>query len=192
MTEMTMDHTLQARLMEMLDRQEILDALLRYTRGIDRHDTQLAQSAYHADARDDHGPFIGRGHDLVEWANGVHDEAMSGHQHYVTNTVIDLDGDEAHVETYYIMAAMKQGTSEAILGGGRYVDRFERRDGRWAIAARICTSEWWADPAVADAVNPLGFPVVQGPSDASYQRPLTIDREDAVAFGPGSGAATPV
>ncbi len=26
--------------------------------------------------------------------------------------------------------------------GLRYVDRFERRDGRWLIAARVCAFDW--------------------------------------------------
>ena len=28
------------------------------------------------------------------------------------------------------------------MGGGRYVDRLEQRDGRWAIAARVCLRDW--------------------------------------------------
>mgnify|MGYP003694697913 CR=1 FL=1 len=31
------------------------------------------------------------------------------------------------------------------LAGGRYVDRLERRDGRWAIVDRVCVAEWNAE-----------------------------------------------
>ena len=31
------------------------------------------------------------------------------------------------------------------LSGGRYVDRLERRDGRWAIVDRVCVVEWNAE-----------------------------------------------
>ena len=30
--------------------------------------------------------------------------------------------------------------------GGRYVDRFERREGTWGIAVRLCLVEWATDP----------------------------------------------
>ena len=58
---------------EMLAREEIRQCLLRYTRGIDRHDTALVASAYHADAIDDHTDYIGLGSGLGAHANAVHD-----------------------------------------------------------------------------------------------------------------------
>ena len=95
--------SLDDRLRELLDKQEIQECLLRYCRGIDRHDTELARSAYHDDALDDHGTYVGSGYGLVDWANHFHDQVWVRHQHYITNTLIELDGDTAHAETYYFM-----------------------------------------------------------------------------------------
>jgi hypothetical protein len=183
-----MGTTTEDRLAAMLDKHEIQDCLLRYCRGIDRHETPLAQSAYHADGRDDHAAFIGRGHDLVEWANGYHDEMYDGHQHYVTNTVIDLDGDTAHAETYFIFAGRRKDSDEHALGGGRYLDRLERRDGAWAIADRICIVEWWGDAETMAAVGPMVVTPTQSPEDPSYRRPLRAERSDRILFGPGAEA----
>jgi hypothetical protein len=169
----------------LLDRHEIEQCLLRYCRGMDRYDAELVRSAFHADARDDHGARIGSAHGLVDWANGVHTEAFSGIQHYVMNTTIDLDGDTAHAETYYMLAAVRKGTLDAHLGGGRYVDRFERRDGRWAIADRIVTHEWMNDAATQEVMAAVSVPPAQDRSDPSYRRPLHVDRDDRTVFGPG-------
>ena len=70
--------------------------------------------------------------------------------------------------------------------GGRYVDRLERRDGRWAIAVRVCTAEWWTHapsqlegPALDSSIlaNPLA--VARDRTDVSYERPLVARPADA-------------
>jgi hypothetical protein len=62
--------------------------------------------------------------------------------------------------------------------GGRYVDRFEKRDGRWAVADRACLVEWNGELARTEtAMDPDLF--IHGSwdrSDISYQRPLKLDR----------------
>ena len=40
---------------ELLDKQQIHEALMRYARGVDRGDAALICSAYHPDAVDEHG-----------------------------------------------------------------------------------------------------------------------------------------
>ena len=46
---------------------EIQEALARYARGIDRQDVELAKSAYHPDATDEHGgPFHGNAHEVMD------------------------------------------------------------------------------------------------------------------------------
>ena len=161
----------------LLDKEAVRDVSLRYTRGIDRHDEELFRSAYHADARDDHGAFIGRGADFVDYANRVHAENWVCHQHYVTNQVIDLDGDVAHCESYFF-AVLKRPDGICDLVGGRYIDRIDRREGVWAVADRICMVEWNVEGKPGEApLDPTMF--VAGAwdkSDPSYQRPLRFDR----------------
>ena len=50
---------LAAEVRELRDRQDILDCLTRYSRGLDRHDSELLASVYHGDAVDHHGEFVG-------------------------------------------------------------------------------------------------------------------------------------
>ena len=164
---------------DMLAREEIRACLLRYTRGIDRHDTALVASAYHPGALDDHTMYIGPGKEFGAAANAAHDEYWEAHQHYVTNTTIELAGDTAHVETYWIVAGRRKGNTATDMHGGRYVDRFEKRDGQWAIADRICVYEWGmrAEEAVEQLKSfPLG---TQDASDPSFMRPLKVTRRPA-------------
>ena len=49
----------------LIDRQAILDCLTRYGRGVDRFDRELVLSAYHPDAIDDHGAFVGTREEFI-------------------------------------------------------------------------------------------------------------------------------
>jgi len=166
-----------AALQALLDKEAIREVSLRYTRGIDRHDDALLASAYHADALDDHGAFIGPGDAFVEYANRAHAQNWVCHQHYVTNQTIDLTGDTAHCESYFL-AVLKRPDGICDMVGGRYVDRVERRDGRWAVAARICMVEWNVEAGPNSApLDPDMF--VRGAwdrADPSYRRPLEVVR----------------
>lgn len=166
-----------AAVQTMLDKEAIRDVSLRYTRGIDRHDEPLLMSAYHPDATDDHGAFIGSGEGFVEYANRVHSQNWVCHQHFVTNQVIDLDGDSAHCESYFL-AVLKRADGICDIVGGRYIDRIERRARNWAVADRICMVEWNVESGPGDA--PLDATLfVAGAwdkSDPSYMRPLRVDR----------------
>lgn len=126
---------------ELWAREQIRDCLYRYSRGIDRYDVELVRSCYHPDATDAHGAYNG---DLEGFIGLVHEfrgpESDYGTmQHIITNTLIERSGDVAQVESYlYNPLAPRDpaGDLPDIVVGGRFVDRFELRDGRWAIAER--------------------------------------------------------
>ena len=93
------------------------------------------------------------------------------------NHSCELDGDTAHTETYYLFAANNlQGP--ATLHFGRYIDRFERRAGRWGIAARVCVVDVAGglspDPTPPEfmAIMKANAVNARDRSDVSYQRPL--------------------
>lgn len=168
----------RARLLdELLDRDEIEQCILRVARGMDRHDDELAKSAFHEGARDDHASFIGTAGDMVEWANRLHSATLRTHQHLLTNISIELEGDEAHAETYVQVIGVPKDSWAWAIGGGRYLDRFERRNGRWGITDRVTVIEWWDDPKVMEFLDPLNHHRSQDRTDLSYARPLRCDRE---------------
>ncbi|MBB5698618.1 nuclear transport factor 2 family protein [Sphingomonas yantingensis] len=175
-----MDTSLEATVRELADRQQIEAALLRYCRGVDRRDKALMLSAYHPDAIDDHGVVVLEAEAFCDWAIEFHDTHNGVTHHAISNLTIDLDGDTAHSECYYTyMGTVPGGPTQLCFG--RYVDRHERREGRWAIAARLCFNE------SVNEISPATLPedyrrllTSNGPqtldrNDASYWRPLTID-----------------
>jgi hypothetical protein len=157
-------------LQELLDRASILECLRRYTRGADRVDAELVRSAYHDDARDFRGPEGGQTVDqmVATWYEAQPLRLRT--QHYATNTTVDLDGDVAHAETYWLAVAQHIGNTNGWLIGGRYLDRLERRNGEWRIAKRILTREWMADAGPTDLIGPEWSR--RDRTDLSYTRPL--------------------
>jgi hypothetical protein len=179
---------MEERIQLMLDKQEIQECIVSFSRGLDRHDADLARSAFHEDGRDDHGIFIGSGYETVDWANDLHDKLLRCHQHYVTNFTIEVDGDEAHSESYVMVIGGNKGGFDHNNGGGRYLDRLERRDGRWAIVDRVVTFEWWSGGGM-EMVSKITHPFSQDTDDISYMRPLKVTREPR-NMSPGSAAPT--
>jgi ketosteroid isomerase-like protein len=175
------------------DRQAIHDCLMAYSRGVDRLDAELIRSCYHDDAVDDHGVFIGDPDEFVEWVIPMHSNTHVLHQHAIFNVFVDLDGDVAHTEAYYMFVGLNRKGSPLAMSGGRYLDRFEKRNGRWAIAARLCIRDWAPLNEVPEPLDQSQMTVVKnlpdhikelmrtGPqpsrdrTDPSYQRPLTLD-----------------
>jgi hypothetical protein len=133
-----MDTDIASIVRELKDRQEIYDCLVRYCRGVDRLDRALLASAYHPDAIDDHGLYVGPVGGFIDWVFDLHGTHQVRTQHIITNHFCDLVGDTAHAETYHIMRSLNRQAPFHFTNHGRYVDRFERREGRWAIAARVC------------------------------------------------------
>lgn len=169
-------------LRRLIDKDAIREAALRYTRGIDRHDDVLMAEAYHADATDDHGAYIGDPAGFIVHAREGHSRNWTVHHHYIMNQTIDLDGDTAHVETYFIVTLRRKAgsndTGPIDMVGGRYVDRFEKRAGRWAVADRACLVEWNGELAATQTtMDPDMFQHGRWDrGDISYMRPLKLDR----------------
>ena len=131
----------QAELRTLLDKAQIHDALMRYSRGVDRGDGELVMSCFHPDATLD----MGRGPmSAAALAEGIAKMTATGAMHFIGNEYVEVDGDAAHSETYFISYATitDSGQPATRSRGGRYLDRFERRDGQWKIARRLLVDEW--------------------------------------------------
>lgn len=184
----TIDAEKLAKLEHLLDRQEILDCQLRFSRGMDRFDRESFLSAFHADAVVAAGPFVGEPAALYDWASNLHEQGQSATHHNLLNHTCDIDGDVAHTETYYLFVGRNRDDTNWI-AGGRYIDRLERREGQWKIALRTNAIEWsgmvptlpipFAD---VPGINLNGVPS-RSKEDPSYQRPLINRREKHIPSG---------
>ena len=125
---------------QLSDIQEIREVALRYSHGVDRLDGDCMKSAYWPDATDDHGTFVGNAHEFV-------DHCMKSHlrwdwtMHSIYNHMIDLDDEtNARGEVYNISHLARTEAGEVDTWYGRYLDRYEKRDGEWRIAHRVCSN----------------------------------------------------
>ena len=154
-------------LQRLLDRQAILDCLHRYTRGLDRHDDELLKSAFHEDAVDHHGDFVGNARAFIEWSADLHTtQPWSAHMHLLDCNHIDIEGDTAHSECYVSRLPRRKDDTAVEIGGGRYIDRLERRDGDWKIAARQLVIEWTAKAEAEAFADVASYP--RGTWDRTY------------------------
>ena len=97
---------------ELIAREQIRDALVRYTRGVDRYDMALIRSAFHEDARIQFPKSLHQG-DAEGFFEFLRKELVRFQRtrHAITNTLIEFDGPEvAYVETY--LHADHQGTEQ--------------------------------------------------------------------------------
>lgn len=172
-----MDGELAAQVRELKDRQEIYSRIVTYCRGIDRLDREALKSVFHDDALDDHSIFVGPADKFIDWVIDFHTTHQQRTLHLITTHRCDLDGDVAHTESYYIYRALNREPPFHNHSMGRYIDRFERRDGRWAIAARLCTVDIYDDnwDPNGDLGDGLMVRTARDRSDPAYMRPLVID-----------------
>jgi ketosteroid isomerase-like protein len=148
---------------EMLDKQAIREAIMRYCRGADRCDPEMVSSAYHPDAVDERpgegftGQTVGGG--LVKSLR----ETMQSTSHQIGTQLIEVAGDTAVCESY--------STGQHVLKDGRrlhtlvrYLDRFEKRAGEWRIVHRVVITD------ATDLLPPLDGPHLGPPSRARRDR----------------------
>ncbi len=169
-------------LRQLLDRQRIWECLLRYTRGMDRLDHDLVLAAYHPGAIEDHGARIAPCELFVEQVLEFHRHNEVSTQHILSNHSCEIDGDVAHTETYVRCFSLRPSGPNR-LSFGRFVDRLEKRDGRWGIVSRVSLPEGSTELArfddragMVDLPGTLARPS-RDRNDPSYLRPLPISRD---------------
>lgn len=172
---------LESTVQELIDRQNIWDCLLRYTRGVDRLDRQLMLSAFDENALIDQGSFKGSREELANWVLTYHQDNQLLTQHMMTNHYCEINGDVAHTETCVAYYGTNAAGKDAF-AVGRYIDRLQRGMNGWLIADRVCTTEGAADLEknnLLATLKPL-FGSIALPTrdrdDPSYRRPLHIPR----------------
>jgi hypothetical protein len=145
---------LESKLHEFEAKEEIREVLFKFCRGVDRNDQECISEVYHPEAVADHGEFVIRIEDMPA-RYGPALPGQVGNMHLLGNIFIELDGDVAFTESYFLAVRQldREGGSSTRIRGGRYVDRFERRNGRWKILERVLVDEW---SRIDDVVAEIG------------------------------------
>jgi hypothetical protein len=124
----------------LLDKQAIVEVLMRYCRSMDRQDMALAASVYWADATDDHVLYTGDVPGLLAHISKFLVDVRT--VHFLGNILIEIDSEaSAFSECYYIAyhdMPTESGRQDMTLWG-RYLDHMEKRGEEWRIKARTLT-----------------------------------------------------
>jgi hypothetical protein len=183
------------------ERGAIENVLGLYCRAVDRLDVELLKSVYHSDGVDDHGAMCLNAHEFAERIIQTLAQVCVYSMHTVTHSVIDVRGEEASSESYYLGYHTVASGEEAIgqffgpgyleaqrragtldrrheyICGGRYLDVLQKRDGIWRIFRRQITNEF--SMSHPEATSSEGIP-------AMFLKPGTRDRADPVYRLPGA------
>jgi hypothetical protein len=167
---------------ELLEKQKILEVLTRYCRGVDRVDRNLIAACFHPDGRCEFGALVLEGDKIAatisEAAGGCHITT-----HMVGNHLVEIHGDVALSELYYLSSAVVKGSRDGErqirMRAGRYVDRLERRDGRWKIKDRVVVEDWCKFHELPDLPPGVSFRAgQQGRGDPLYTLLNSVKRSD--------------
>lgn len=151
---------------ELADREAIRQVIYTWFRAIDRLDPDLAHTAFWDEATMD---GVGPKRPAREFVpallgpEGRFRKAYTHTSHYAVNSLVDWRGDTAQAETYavaYHRLPKDREILEGALGhrfqdlggdpdreydltvGVRYLDRFEKREGVWKVAAKKLILDW--------------------------------------------------
>jgi 3-phenylpropionate/cinnamic acid dioxygenase small subunit len=147
MTGSTANAAEPAAVAALLAKQEITEVLYRRARAGDRRDVELALSCYHEGATEEHEGFTGSAAEFTRNVSMISPESKAPVTclwHLISNILIELGEDVADVESYHIAVVVRDegaGETQSFIGG-RYLDKFAFRDGRWAITHRDVVFDW--------------------------------------------------
>jgi len=146
---------------ELAARAAIDDALRSYCRGIDRLHAPAIEAAFHSDAMLE-GYGGGEPTPIGVFVPNVLASLrtkFAATQHRLSNVTIEIEGATAMVESYVLAYHVIDNTDTGDQGrtiitfNGRYIDRFEARDGAWKIARRTLRMDW-------SDISTMGEPMV--------------------------------
>ena len=104
---------------------------------------RAVRTLYHDDAIDDHGDmFKGGPDDYVAWLPTI--MAMwDATVHSISNALYEVNGTNAEGELYVVAYhRTHEPQAKEIIVGGRYLDKYEKREGVWKFTRRSLAMDW--------------------------------------------------
>jgi len=129
----------------LLAKQEIYELSCKYMRALDRLDGDLMRSLFFEDAWCEYGFINCPAAEFADFSMAALGSHVVNH-HMVGNVLIEVEGEEAFGEVYFHAYHKYEAPSgdgfEDLIVAGRYIDRYERRDGVWKIVYRSERNDW--------------------------------------------------
>ncbi len=169
---------MDAALARLIDHRAIEALLARYCRTLDWLDAAGQAACYWPEAPVDYGFFTGTAAEFVPVVLAI-EQGAARRWHLLSGLALAFTGpDTAEGECYGLAAGARPDADGQLTGtlyGGRYLDRFERRNGEWRIAARRYILDWSAplpaQPEAGSGAFPLPILAITAPGHPLY-RPM--------------------
>jgi hypothetical protein len=142
---------------ELAQRLAIEEVLYYHSRGLDRLDSALLASCYWQDAEVDYGTFKGSAQVFAEQVVPALQAQYLLTQHTLSNSIIQLEADEALVESCVTAFHLSKDATEDLVYSGRYLDRCNRRQDLWKISHRQVVMDWCRRLPVEDERHSSAF-----------------------------------
>ena len=136
--------SLEERLQVLEDVEAVKKLKARYTLAVDARDTEGIVSLFTADAVWDGGSF-GRyeGADAIRSFFRAVPERLSFFVHYVSNPLIEIDGNRATGTWYLLEPCTFAEGDRAVWGSARYEERYRRVGSEWKFEEMRLVSLFW-------------------------------------------------
>jgi ketosteroid isomerase-like protein len=163
-------------LQEMIDEFALRKLVHAYCRAVDRGDIEALRDLYHPDAVDAHGAFSTGSIDGFLEQLAASRPYIRTMQHNITTVNFTIAGHAAEGEIYTIAFHTLAGKERDIdlVVGGRYLDKYEKRDDAWKLIERTIVTDWArvTDPSTMDMSHPITKDTLKGTldeNDPAYQ-----------------------
>ena len=142
----SMPDTREQKLDRLLTEREVLQIAHTLSRHVDRGNLEGMRQCFFPDAVAEYGFNKTKTVDELLDHFKIQRTQLTGVQHHITTRAIAVDGDYAEVENYVVAHTVMQEDDgpKTFVIGGRYLDKYERRDGEWKIAHRLGMEDWSA------------------------------------------------
>jgi hypothetical protein len=171
MSTLDKEATMDAALQEMLDEHALRKLVHAYCRAVDRGDIAALRQLYHHDAVDAHGAFSTGSVEGFFEQLGAARPYLRAMAHNITTANFAIRGNEAEGEVYNIAFHTLAGKGRDIdlVIGGRYLDKYEKRDAAWKLLERTVVTDWArvTDPSSMDMSHPITADTLKGALDES-------------------------
>lgn len=166
---MTELQTLQAQLDLLQAKQDLLELNARYCEGVDRGERDTLTALWWPEGTIDFGLFDGPGAEFAELI-GAPNPALEVNFHFASNQRFEIDGERANGRSYVIGKTCMVGEDGARteqMVGGRYLDKYERRQGQWRFLKRLFVIDWIScGPSTANWETGIGAAACRGRLDS--------------------------
>ena len=150
----------------MIDEFPLRKLVHAYCRAVDRGDIAALRDLYHHDAVDAHGGFSTGSIDQFFEQLVAARPYIRTMQHNITTVNFAIAGHAAEGEIYTIAFHTLAGKERDIdvVVGGRYLDKYEKRDDAWKLIERTIVTDWArvTDPSSMDMSHPITKDTLKG------------------------------